>query len=130
MKKLLILPLLLAVLMSMHFNLSSVPNQDLLGRWLYETQDYKLIMVFKQDGSYTADMNLDDDLVDVVGNYQINDAQELILRDTSGDKACIGDVGKYTYKVEDDKLMLRVVSDDCFGRKNIMSALPYGKKVK
>jgi hypothetical protein len=129
MKKLSISALLLMTFMVMSFTSSPRTNEDLLGKWLYEIQDYKVIIEFKQDGSYAVDMNLEDDITNVTGNYQINN-QELILEDVSGENACIGDIGKYTYKVEGDKLMLTVVSDDCSGRKGMMSSVPHAKKVK
>ncbi len=62
----------------------------------------------------------------VRGTYKI-EGDEIEITDAEGDFACPEAVGKYTWKVEGEKLVLTLVGDPCDGRAEALS-MPLTKK--
>jgi hypothetical protein len=56
----------------------------------------------------------------VKGRYKIS-GDTIELADVEGDYACPDAVGKYTWKVEDEKLLMNLVADPCEGRAQALS---------
>ena len=79
---------------------------------------------FSADGVHTVSTG---DKVVVKGNYTVN-ANEISIVDKEGDFACIGQTGKYTWKLDGKNLSFTKVSDDCDGRVQGLTAQPWVKK--
>ncbi|RPJ52883.1 MAG: hypothetical protein EHM23_32065 [Acidobacteria bacterium] len=62
----------------------------------------------------------------VTGTYKIS-GDQAEFTDLAGDYACPGAVGKYTWKVESEKLVFTLVDDKCDGRAEALSQ-PLAKK--
>ncbi len=62
----------------------------------------------------------------VKGTYKIS-GDKAELTDVEGDYACPDFVGKYTWKVEAEKLVFTIVEDNCEGRAGALS-MPLTKK--
>ncbi|HPF52492.1 MAG TPA: hypothetical protein PK335_12995 [Draconibacterium sp.] len=63
----------------------------------------------------------------VAGDYKIEN-NIIQFNDKVGPMACAGDLGKYKFKLQDDELILELVTDECTGRPQMATA-PW-KKVK
>jgi len=62
----------------------------------------------------------------VKGTYKVS-GETIELTDVEGEYACPDAVGKYTWKVETEKLVMNLVEDPCDGRTQALS-MPLAKK--
>ena len=87
----------------------------------YESGPFTI--TFKEGGSFEV---LHSSGAGVKGTYKIS-GDNIEFTDVEGDFACPDAVGKYTWKVEAEKLVLTLVSDPCDGRAQALS-MPLAKK--
>jgi len=62
----------------------------------------------------------------VTGTYKLS-GDEVEVTDTGGDFACPDGTGKYSWKVENEELLMSLISDKCDGRAEAFS-MPLKKK--
>ncbi len=91
----------------------------LTGTWRFDVGGSRLRLTFRPDFSYHVDWN-DDGQTDIHGIYEFWE-DRLIMRDEYPDDAtdCIAP-GVYFYKVEGDRLVFRLYSDDCLPRQGAL----------
>jgi len=81
-------------------------------------------LTFNGDGSYTVAA---EDKVVVKGTYTATD-DEILLKDTEGEYACVNQPGKYKWKYDGKAITFSKVEDACEGRAQALPAQPFAKK--
>lgn len=104
-----------------------------IGKWVYEFSDNEIVLEFKTDGTYALDVNSNDNLPgNLIGVYRIQGEKEVMLKDSIGGGACLGEDqwGKYTYRIEDEKLYMNPIEDKCPGRKKLMMSKTFATRIE
>ena len=100
---------------------SSLENTKWQGT-LYAPDAYEGILEFKTDSFFVY---VNGDLVETM-IYRVS-ADTMVIEKLSGDSPCGTEAGKYTYKIENDKLFFTGVEDMCTERFNVFSKDGYAK---
>ena len=65
-------------------------------------------------GKYMVDFG-NDGTIEIEGVYELQETQ-MTIKDTGGERACLNQVGVYSFKVTTEDLIMTPISDPCEGR--------------